>query len=131
MPDFSNPFVGNVPDRKMSIGELVRAIRLDIAAEEEAAALYQAHADATDNPIAKRVLLDIANEERVHIGEFIQLIELLTGDEKAWMENGFAEVLEMAAEVSMRESALPANAEENYEMSDDDDLDKTPTVGSI
>lgn len=121
MPDFTNPFVGNVPDRKMSISELVRALRLDIAAEEEAAALYQAHADATDNPIAKKVLLDVANEERVHIGEFTQLIDLITGDEKAWMENGFAEVLEMAAEV---DSKMGDDA-------DDIDYDETPTIGSI
>lgn len=139
MPDFANPFVGNVPDRKMTVSELVRALRLDIAAEEEAAATYEAHADATDNPIARKVLLDVANEERVHVGEFTQLIELLTGDEKAWMENGFAEVLEMAAEVAKGdlEPATPAEKaeEEGIEMNgdeeDDADYDKMPTIGSL
>ena len=32
----------------MSLNELVRAIRLDIAGEHEATSLYQAHADATE-----------------------------------------------------------------------------------
>ncbi len=74
MPNFSNPFVGNVPDRKMTLEELVRAMRLNVAAEEEATFLYMAHAEATDHPLAKKVLIDIANEERVHVGEFNRLI---------------------------------------------------------
>ena len=70
MPEFTNPFIGKVPDRKLTLGELVRAIRLDVAAEEEATHIYDAQADATDNALAREVLLDIANEERVHVGEF-------------------------------------------------------------
>ena len=35
MPEFVNPFSGVVP-RKMTKGELIRAIRLNIAAEHEA-----------------------------------------------------------------------------------------------
>ncbi|MCX6344307.1 MAG: Rubrerythrin [Armatimonadetes bacterium] len=101
MPAFPDPFYGNVPDRKMALGELVRALRLNVAAEEEAAALYEAHADATDNPLARKVLIDIANEERVHVGEFIQLINILSaGDEIAWMQNGYEEVREMAEAVA-------------------------------
>ncbi len=70
MPEFTNPFVGNVPPRRMTLTELVRAIRINIAAELDAASLYEAHADATDSPLARKVLIDIANEERVHVGEF-------------------------------------------------------------
>ncbi len=99
MPDFSKPFAGNVPDRKMTHEELVRAMRLNVAAEEEATFLYMAHAEATDNPLAKKVLIDIANEERVHVGEFNRLIQLLTGDEDKWLADGAAEVDEMAAEL--------------------------------
>ena len=33
MPEFLNPFSGKVPERDLSPGELVRAIRLDLAAE--------------------------------------------------------------------------------------------------
>ena len=74
MANFSDPFVGNVPDRKMTLEELVRAMRLNVAAEEDATSLYMAHAEATDHPLAKKVLIDIANEERVHVGEFNRLI---------------------------------------------------------
>ncbi len=116
MPSFSDPFYGNTPEKKMTITELIRAIRLDIAAEEEATALYEAHADATDNPIAKKVFLDIANEERVHVGEFTELINILTQyEEDAWLANGAAEVKEMAEEVARGDYELASPQEKAEE----------------
>jgi rubrerythrin len=100
MPEFVNPFSGKVPDRKLTLEELIRAIRLNIAAEHEAVHLYMAHADATDHPLAKKVLIDIADEERVHAGEFTRLLEILTGDEDKWMAEGKEEVDELAAEIN-------------------------------
>jgi rubrerythrin len=71
-----------------------------IAAEHEAIHLYMAHAGATEHPLAKEVLVDIANEERVHIGEFERLLEILTGDEDRWVAEGREEAHEMAAEMA-------------------------------
>jgi len=110
MPEFINPFSGKVPDRKLTTEELIRAIRLDLAAEEEAVHLYMAHAEATDHPLAKKVLIDIANEERVHAGEFTRLLEILTGDEDKWLTEGAEEVDEMAAELGATEQAESAEA---------------------
>jgi uncharacterized protein len=98
MPEFINPFSGKIPERKLTHGELVRAIRLNIAAEEEAIHLYMAHADATDHPLAKKVLIDVANEEREHVGEFSRLLQVLTGDEDKWLAAGAKEVKEMEKE---------------------------------
>ena len=92
MPEFVNPFSGVVPGRKMTKRELVRAIRLTLSAEEEATHLYNALADATDDPLAKAVLEDIADEERVHVGEFQRLINILLPDEEKWLADGAAEV---------------------------------------
>jgi uncharacterized protein len=97
MPEFADPFSGKVPERKLTKEELIRAIRLNIAAEHEAIHLYMAHAEATDHPLAKEVLVDIANEEREHVGEFMYLLEILTGDEAKWLEEGREEVREMIA----------------------------------
>jgi hypothetical protein len=105
MPEFLNPFSGKVPDRKLTNDELIRAIRLDLAAEHEAVHLYLAHAEASDNPLAKKVLVDIANEERVHAGEFARLISILAGDEDALLAQGAQEVNEMAAELSASQAA--------------------------
>jgi rubrerythrin len=103
MPEFVNPFSGKVPEGKLTLEELIRAIRLNLAAEEEAIHLYMAHADATDNELAKRVLVDVANEERQHAGEFSRLIQLLTGDEDNWLAEGAAEVDQIAAEFKQGE----------------------------
>jgi rubrerythrin len=97
MPDFPNPFSGMVP-RQMTKSELIRALRLNLAAEEEAVSLYMAHADATDDELARKVLIDIANEERVHAGEFQELIRRLTSDEEQYLAEGAAEVAELAGE---------------------------------
>ena len=99
MPEFLNPFNGMAPDRKMTKAELTRAIRLNLAAEHEAVHLYQAHADATDNVLAKKVLLEIADEERVHAGEFQRLLNILLDDEEELMKGGAAEVDELAEEL--------------------------------
>jgi rubrerythrin len=116
MPEFANPFSGTVPERKLTHEELVRAIRLNIAAEHEAIHLYMAHAEAIDHPLAKKVLIDIANEERVHVGEFERLLEILTGDEETWVAEGREEVDEMAAEMAAVQKAeveaLKAGGEE-------------------
>jgi uncharacterized protein len=102
MPEFVNPFSGKVPERKLTTEELIRAIRLNIAAEHEAVHLYMAHAEATDHPLARRILIDVANEEREHVGEFMRLLEILTGDEAQWLAHGREEVDEMAAELGMQ-----------------------------
>jgi rubrerythrin len=112
MPEFLNPFSGKVPDRKLTRDELIRAIRLDLAAEHEAVHLYMAHAQAADDPLAKNVLVDIADEERVHAGEFARLLAILTGDEDALLAQGAQEVDEMALELSTPETAAKPKVEE-------------------
>lgn len=108
MPEFVNPFTGVVPGRKLTDSELLRALRLNLAAEHEAVHAYMAHADATDNELARKVLIDIANEERVHAGEFQRLICILAKDEEALLAKGAAEVDEMASEQGAQAEAPSA-----------------------
>lgn len=112
MSEFANPFPGLIPGRKLSLGELVRAIRLDLAAEEEAIHLYMAQADAIDHPLAKKVLNDIANEERQHAGEFLRLLQMLSGDEEKWLHKGVAEVNRIAAETAKPVERMAASREQ-------------------
>lgn len=103
MAEFADPFIGErVRDGKFTKEELIRALRQDIAAEQEAAFLYDAHAKATDHPLAKKVLLDIADEERVHVGEFQRVLEILTDEEKH-LQEGIEEVDTMASLRQRRE----------------------------
>ena len=94
MPEFGNPFSGLKKDRKLTNEELIRAIRFMIAAEYEAIQLYMQLAESTDNKLAQDVLKDIADEERVHAGEFIRLLKELAPDEEKFYREGAKEVEE-------------------------------------
>lgn len=94
MPEFGSPFSGIALDRKVTKSELVRAIRFMIAAEYEAIQLYMQLAESTDDQLAKEVLIDIANEERVHAGEFLKLLYHLDPEEEKYYKEGFEEVEE-------------------------------------
>ncbi|MEJ2705618.1 MAG: ferritin family protein [Sedimentisphaerales bacterium] len=99
MPEFGNPFSGLAKDRKLTDAELVRAIRLMIAAEYEAVQLYMQLAESTDNKLAAKALKEIADEERVHAGEFLRLLHELAPDEKKLYDEGAEEMQEMIDEL--------------------------------
>ena len=94
MPEFSNPFSVLANDRKLTKEELIRAIRFMVAAEYEAVQLYTQLAESTENELAKDVLRDIADEERVHAGEFLRLLKELSPDEEKFYAKGGGEVEE-------------------------------------
>ena len=94
MPEFGTPFAGMASDRKLTRQELIRAIRFMVAAEYEAIQLYTQLAESIDNKLAIEVLTDIANEERVHAGEFLRLLHELAPDEQTFYDEGADEVEE-------------------------------------
>ncbi len=99
MPEFANPFAGLAHDRKLTGEELIRAVRYMVAAEYEAVQLYMQLAESTDDELAKAVLVDIADEERVHAGEFLRLLKELAPDEEEFYQEGYEEVEEMIEEL--------------------------------
>lgn len=99
MPEFCNPFSGLATDRKLTDEELIRAIRFMVAAEYEAVQLYMQLAESTDNKLVREVLKDIADEERVHAGEFLRLLRELAPDEEKCYAEGSEEVEEMIEEL--------------------------------
>ena len=92
MPVFGSPFSGLANERKVTDAELVRAIRFMVSAEYEAIQLYMQLAESTDNKLAVEVLKDIADEERVHAGEFLRLLRELAPDEEKFYAEGAKEV---------------------------------------
>jgi len=94
MPDFGSPFSGLKKEKKITDEELIRAIRFMIAAEYEAIQLYMQLAESTDNKLAIEVLKDIADEERIHAGEFLRLLKELAPDEEKFYAEGAEEVEE-------------------------------------
>jgi rubrerythrin len=108
MPSFANPFQGNV-NKKISKEELIQAVRLDIAGELEAIFMYDAHVQATDDPIAKKVIADIRDEEKAHVGELMTLLKILDPAEAAYFAEGEAEVREMLEAIGVN---VPSGGEE-------------------
>ena len=94
MPVFGSPFSGVANERKLTDEELIRAIRFSTAGEFEAIQLYTQLAESTDNKLAIKVLKDIADEEGVHVGEFLRLLHELAPDEKNFYAKGAKEVEE-------------------------------------
>ena len=95
MADFAKPYDAMVPDRKMTKEEVFQAIRLDLASELEAAYLYQSLVMATDDPVVKKVLSDIRDEEKEHFGELMALMRYLDPNQKWFWDEGEGEVKEM------------------------------------
>ena len=72
--------------------ETVRAIRDAIIAEEGAINQYETIVDSTKDERVKEVLQDIANEEKVHVGELQRLLKALLDDEQGFLDEGAEEV---------------------------------------
>ena len=107
MPNFANPFQGNV-NRKLTKEELIQAIRLDIAGELEAIYVYDAHVIATDDPVAKKVIADIRDEEKAHVGELMTLLRYLDPQEAEHFASGESEVKEMLEDLGIVSQAPSA-----------------------
>ena len=99
MPIFGSPFSGLANGKKLTEAELIRAVRFVVASEYEVTQLYNQLAESTDNKLAIAVFKDIANEERVHAGEFLRLLYELAPDEKKFYAEGAAEVEEKIEEM--------------------------------
>jgi len=67
-------------------------LRAGIIAELDAINLYEQLAEATDNKDLKKVILDIAKEEKTHVGEFQTLLLKLDRQQVAELEAGKLEV---------------------------------------
>jgi rubrerythrin len=91
-----NPFVANVT-KTLTPEELAQALRVDIAGEFEAIIGYEAHAAATNDTRAKKVLYHIADEERQHVGELQQLLAILSPKDGEWVDKGRTAVLQQQA----------------------------------
>ena len=76
MPSFGSPFSGFSSEHKLTGEELIRAVRFLVS---------------IDDPFAQAVLKDVADEERVHAGQFLKLLQHLAPDEAKLYEKGAKE----------------------------------------
>jgi rubrerythrin len=70
-------------------------LRTGVLAELDAINLYEQMADMTDNKELKQILLEVAKEEKEHVGEFQTLLLDLDKQQVEEMEEGKEEVEEL------------------------------------
>jgi rubrerythrin len=70
-------------------------LRTGIIAELDAINLYEQMAAMAKNNDIKKILLDIAKEEKTHVGEFLTLLLQKDGEQEAELEEGKKEVEEL------------------------------------
>ena len=75
-----------IDDSKKSSDEVI--LRQAIIAELDAINLYEQMARSTSNAALKKLLLDVAQEEKVHVGEFEGLLEKYDKQQKPSLEDG-------------------------------------------
>ncbi|GEM_PF-1193992 len=121
MPEFTSPFSVLSLGRKVSKDELIRSIRYFIAAEYEAIQLYMQIAEATEDELAQAVLKDIADEEKVHAGEFLRLLHHLDPDEKDFYEEGIEEVEEIMEDLGYEIEDEDWDEDEDWEDEDEEE----------
>ena len=73
----------------------MQILRKAIIAEFDAISLYEQFAELAYNPKVKKVFLDIAKEEKTHIGEFETLLKVLDPEYTQEKLNGKQEVEEL------------------------------------
>jgi len=71
-------------------------LRLGIIAELDAINLYEQLAAMTENQKIKTILLDIAKEEKTHVGEFQTLLLELDKEQVEELKKGKKEVKELS-----------------------------------
>ncbi len=73
---------------------VLQALRWAIIAELDAINFYEQLAKHIEDEKVRRVFLDVANEEKEHVGEFLALLMHLDPDLVKYMKKGFDEVEE-------------------------------------
>ena len=82
---------------KIKKGDLDKEIvRVGMIAELDAVSLYEQLAAMTENEVIKKVLLDIAKEEKTHMGEFQTLLLKEDSEQVKELEEGRKEVEELS-----------------------------------
>jgi rubrerythrin len=70
-------------------------LRMAMIAELDAVDLYEQMASMTETSSVKRVLLDVAKEEKTHVGEFQALLLRLDKEQEKELQRGKGEVEEL------------------------------------
>ena len=90
----NNNLQNNITSSMMNFDTLQKA-RQDLIGEIQAVIEYDSHLHSTNNSLAKQTWESIKNEELVHIGELLGLLNYLDPEQKPYIEKGLNEFYEL------------------------------------
>jgi rubrerythrin len=88
-----NELLSAIPQGNKDKNEDKEILRAAIIAELDAINLYEQMASNSTNKKLKKVLLDVAREEKTHIGEFQALLLEIDQEQKIELKKGKEEIL--------------------------------------
>lgn len=92
-------------------------LRASISAEQDASALYREYAKKTPIEYVKRIMLSVADEEDVHIGEFQQALETLSNKYLGNVNKGKEEVVDnFSGYIDTSETSVHAPELDEYDL---------------
>jgi rubrerythrin len=72
-----------------------QVLRVGMIAELDAINLYEQMADSSKNRMIKKLMLDVAKEEKTHAGEFLYLLKEMDKQQAMENEKAVAEVMKL------------------------------------
>lgn len=97
-------------DKPLDEAELARALRYAIIAELDAINLYTQIAEAIEDEGIRKLFLDVAKEEKTHVGEFMALLKSIDSEQVEELKAGAEEAAELTGRTVM---ADPPSGESN------------------
>lgn len=111
---FSEMELTNVPKENFDNEETERAIRQGQIAELDAINTYDQISQSTRNPEVKHLFKDVAEEEKVHQGEFKKAIDSLSPNDESDVAEGEKEAAPTFKELDEALENLSENLEEGF-----------------
>ncbi|MFA6282180.1 MAG: ferritin family protein [Candidatus Omnitrophota bacterium] len=87
-----NEALSSTTEIKADSKDCGQILRMAISSEISAITLYTSLAEMADNPLVKKVLLDVIKEEKTHVAEFESILNDLDPEQKQENINGSKEV---------------------------------------
>lgn len=99
-----NEMMSTIPAEK-GVKSDAQALRVAIISELDAISLYEQLAEIAQDETVKKVLLDVAKEEKTHVSEFETLLVKLDPEQEKEMKAGEKEVSDLSGEsIDMKEA---------------------------
>ncbi len=91
---YNNPYPNYTENGNLQAFDTLQKAREDLISEIQAIIEYDAHIHTTPDELARLTWKDIKEEELVHVGELLGLLNYLDPTQKQFVQKGLAEFMD-------------------------------------